>query len=196
MSLYNLAKENYLIDSKKVINTSLKSSLGDVIDEINELASLDDTVYPELAADVPPGAPAKSIEKEQKGKDYFSLLTKYIPTESITLYVAFMSSAPLLKKELSFMTEAFIYWFLGILTPVMLLLMDYGKKKELKKINSEYTYYPPVWEMTASFIAFLCWALAVPNTPYFSSETGGIVAAMLALFISTFLGILEPVFKK
>jgi hypothetical protein len=54
----------------------------------------------------------------------------------------------------------------------------------------------PWWKLLASTIAFLVWALAVPTSPYLSGQAGGAVAALAALFISTFLSLFEPIFDR
>ena len=54
----------------------------------------------------------------------------------------------------------------------------------------------PWWKLVASTIAFSVWALAVPNTPYLNSQSGKIVAAFGALFVSTLLTLLEPIFER
>ena len=49
-----------------------------------------------------------------------------------------------------------------------------------------------------STIAFAAWALAIPGSPYLSVKgaDGGVVAALIALFASTILSLLEPVFER
>lgn len=61
-----------------------------------------------------------------------SQLVKYIPTESITLYVAAISAAAALKSFSPRVNETTIYWFFGILTPVLFVLIYLGKRKTEK----------------------------------------------------------------
>jgi len=72
-----------------------------------------------------------------------------------------------------------------------LLAFDFGQYRKSKQLGSTDKYKLPIWNMVASLIAFLCWALAVPNSPYLTTAAGGALAAFLALFISTGLGIVE-----
>jgi hypothetical protein len=124
-----------------------------------------------------------------------SMLVKYIPTESITLYVAAISAASALKSVSPKVTEGAIYWFFAVLTPVLLLLIYLGKRK----VAGLPTFPPirewPWWKTFAATVAFLVWALAVPGNPYVKGDTAGAaVAGFFAIFISTILSILEPIF--
>ena len=125
-----------------------------------------------------------------------SMLVKYIPTESITLYVAAISAAPALKSFSSRITETGIYWLFGILTPVLFVLIYLGKRKAAQLPTLPPVGEWPWWKIFASTVAFLIWALAVPGNPYVKSDTSGAVAGFFAIFISTILSILEPLFDR
>ena len=207
MSLYNLAKENRTKKilyspsaSKADIYFAAKSKPLEYAEAEEESESgTSPEVSPvkrsieEIKVSVIPGKGTAVLTKTQQ--DYFNLLTKYIPTESITLYVAFMSAIPAFEKDYTFLSPMLLYWCFAILTPVFYLLWDYGQfKQELKQgLTEKYSF--PLWNISASFVAFLCWALAVPNSPYLTSEAGGILAALLALTISTILGLVERIVK-
>ena len=135
----------------------------------------------------PPGAPVNNA---------LSMLVKYIPTESVTLYVAAISAAAALKSFWSHITAVQIYWFFAGLTPVIFILVFLGKRRTLRLPT-----FPPVsefpwWKLIACTIAFLVWALAVPGNPYISGESAGALVGFFAIFISTILSLLEPIFDR
>lgn len=126
-----------------------------------------------------------------------SMLVKYIPTESITLYVAAISAAPALKSFSARINETLIYWLFAILTPVLFALIYLGKRKAAQLPPSPPLKDWPWWKLFAATVAFIVWALAVPGNPYVSGDTaGGAVAGFFAIFISTILSILEPIFDR
>ena len=137
---------------------------------------------------------ATTTTSDTGASNALSMLVKYIPTESITLYVAAIAAAPALAT-LRISTIA-IYWFFGILTPILTLAIYFGKRRaaKLKPIPKPAEW--PWWETIAGTIAFLVWALAVPNNPYIEGQTQGAIAGFFAIFISTILSVFENVFKS
>ena len=123
-------------------------------------------------------------------------LTKYIPTESITLYVAAVSSLPALKETV--VTATNTYWFFVCLTPILLLLLFLGHLANAGKDWKISVAHWPWWKIVASTVAFSVWALAVPGNPlnFTDSAMSGVIAGFAALFVSTFLNILTPFFEK
>ena len=123
-------------------------------------------------------------------------LARYVPTEIVTLYLTAISAMPALTATFTQVTDVRVYWFFAILTPILLLLVIAGKRR-----REGLSPFPgwgdlPWWKLVASTIAFSVWALAVPNTPYLNSQSGKIVAAFGALFVSTLLTLLEPIFER
>ncbi len=123
-------------------------------------------------------------------------LVKYIPTESVTLYVAGVAAKVPLASATGFITPSWLYWSFAIFTPILFLLIYAGKRR-----GNGLPPFPPLrewpwWKLLASTIAFLTWALAVPEGPYLQGENEGAVAALAALFISTLLSILAAVIEK
>jgi len=122
-------------------------------------------------------------------------LTRYIPTESVTLYVASASAMAALQETFG-ITAASVYWFFVIFTPILFLIIFTGKRKEAKL-----TLFPPInqwpwFKLVASTVAFAVWGLAIPTTPYLHGVAGGSIAAFGALLISTFLALLQPIFES
>ena len=122
-------------------------------------------------------------------------LVKYIPTESITLYVAATAAMSSLTATFPSLTPYWLYWGFVALTPVLFLLIYIGKRRsqKLPAFPQPATKWP-WWKLIASTIAFMVWALAVP--PLVTTDAGKIVAAFGALLVSTTLtlvgGVVEP----
>lgn len=139
-------------------------------------------VYPELAAAAPaPAPPANDVSNA------LNMLLKYIPTESVTLYVATASSLDDLRQHATFLTPWTIYLFYSLLTPALLLLIFAGKVRSSGRPLPGWRDWP-WWKLVASTIAFMTWALAVPTNPF----NLGAVAGLLAVLISMLLSLIEP----
>jgi len=133
--------------------------------------------------------------KPGQASNAFDALARYIPTEAVTLYVAAASAIGALKETFPRLTEAGVYWFFVIFTPILFFLIFLGKRREAKL-----KLFPPIkkwpwWKLIASTVAFAVWALAIPVTPYLQGVAGGTVAAFGALLVSTFLTLLQPIFE-
>lgn len=133
--------------------------------------------------------------QETKATSVMDDLVKYIPTESVTLYVAAVSAWDALQDVLAITAEG-LYWFFGVLTPILFLLIYAGKRR-----SNGLAPFPPLsewpwWKLIASTVAFLTWALAVPNGPYLEGDNGGAVAALAALFVSMALSLVAAVVEK
>lgn len=128
--------------------------------------------------------------------DVLAGLTKYIPTESVTLYVAAVSSLTALKD--TGITAPMTFWFFICLTPLLMLLLFLRQLALAGKDWKISAAQWPWWRVIASTIAFAVWALAVPGNPlnFTDSAVSGVIAGFAALFVSTFLNILAPFFEK
>ena len=114
-------------------------------------------------------------------------LIQYIPTESVTLYIATLAAAPALEQALSFVTVEVIYWFFAVLTPVLFILIYLGKRRSANLPVFPKRLEWPIWGVVSATIAFMAWALAVPSGPYLQNDAGGVVAGLLAVFVSLLL---------
>jgi len=115
-------------------------------------------------------------------------LVKYIPTESVTLYVAATAALPTLTAAFPPLTPSCLYWIFVVLTPILFLLIYVGKRRsqQLRPLPSLRQW--PWWKLCASTIAFMVWALAIP--PFIDSDAGKVAAAFGALLVSTLLSLL------
>lgn len=125
-----------------------------------------------------------------------TVLFAYIPTEVIALYVTVLGA---LSNTNNSMVPQWITFFLFIfLTPVVVWLVYAAKLKNLGLvIPIDFSEWPK-WEMTASTIAFLAWAFALPNSPFkvFESWYSPAIAGVTIVFTSTVLGLISPFFDK
>jgi hypothetical protein len=139
---------------------------------------------------------AQAAGRENSASSAVDKLIKYIPTESITLYVAAIAAKGVIIPKWPWISEKGIYWFFGCLTPVLWLLIYIAKRKAEKLPPLPPVSLWLVWNLLASFVAFLVWALAVPEGPYFTGEKEGVLAGFLAVFISSLLSMIELLIDK
>jgi hypothetical protein len=135
-----------------------------------------------------------ALPQQDSVTNALNFLVKFIPTEVITLYIAALSAASALKVTVSFLTVEVLYWAFALFTPIFLLLVMVGKQPNNELLKSIGRW--PWWKMIASLIAFLIWALAVPNHPYITNEAYAIAASLGALVISTILSAMSPIFER
>jgi hypothetical protein len=159
----------------------------------NRLYSLDASLANEVKI-IGPTVKAEKDIQDNTITNGLNALTGYIPTETLTLYVAAISASSALTQISSYINDKSLFWFFAIFTPIVIYLVYHGKSKKaglsLPKTDL------PLWKMSAGFVAFLVWALAIPNNPYIHGEVAGIAAGFLALFCSTVLTLLEPLFGQ
>lgn len=127
--------------------------------------------------------------------DVLAGLTKYIPTESVTLYVAAVSSLMALKDV--GLTPAIAYWFFVCFTPVLMLILYLRQLAIAGKVWKIPVTQWPWWRIIASTVAFSVWALAVPSNPlnFLDPAVSGVLAGLAALIVSTLLNLLAPFFE-
>lgn len=152
----------------------------------SQIAELDQELSP--LAEAPP-------EEKSKASSAFDALVRFIPTETVTLYVAALAAMPAFEATFSWIDRTSAYWTFAVLTPILVILIILGKRRTagLPVLPSLWKW--PWFKMFAATIAFLVWALAVPSSPYLTGEAGKVVAAFGAVLVSTILTLLEPVFS-
>lgn len=121
--------------------------------------------------------------------DRFDLLVKYIPTETLTLFVAAMAARDAIAEAWPRIDAWSLYGIGAALTPAVYALAAYGKQRAAL---DDGPFRPASWPMVASLIAFLAWGLSVPGLV--EDDGGKILAAFCALCVSTLLSLIEPVF--
>lgn len=127
-----------------------------------------------------------------KGEDVqnaLSALVEYIPTETITLYIALLSSLPVLKKILPWLNAVWLYAAFAVLTPILFGLIFAGKRRARGESRWQGWRNWPWWLTIASSIAFLAWGVAVPGGLSLGGENGGMLGSLIAIVASTLLGV-------
>jgi hypothetical protein len=135
------------------------------------------------------------------------LLTTYIPTDVLSLYIAGYGVALAIQAEwertrpndggplLSF--EWWNFWLFLVLTPVITWVVFATKlKADGKSLPLAFRCWP-LWEMIAGAIAYTAWTIAIPESPFdgyfwhIDAATG-----FVAVFISFMLGLFAPLFQR
>ena len=122
--------------------------------------------------------------READVQNALSALVEYVPAETVTLYLATISSLSVLA-----ISATTVYWFYGALTPILFALIYAGKRRAAGEPRWPGIKLWPWWPMTAATIAFLAWGLAVPEGPLAGTEGGTVLGGLLAIVVSTFLGV-------
>jgi hypothetical protein len=119
-------------------------------------------------------------------------LVKYIPTESVTLYVAATAAMSTFTASYPWLTAYCLYWGFVAFTPILFLLIYFGKRRSQKlPILPAALAQWPWWKLIASTVAFMVWALAIP--PLVTTDGGKVAAAFGALLVSTLLSLIGAV---
>jgi hypothetical protein len=197
MSISELANEEILRTSRRNLD------LGAVIDRhLNPVVAtlgLDAGAVAQLHNAMLPVAAASPVQKTS-GATALDGLVKYIPTESITLYLAATAALSSLTKASTTsgskaaptLEPMYLYWGFVALTPILFLLIYLGKRRSQNLPLLPDTIGDwPWWKLIASTIAFMVWALAVP--PLVDSDLGKITVAFGALLVSTLLSLIGAV---
>lgn len=123
------------------------------------------------------------------------VIAAFIPTEVLTLYVACISALHQANQVTP--AEWIAFWCFLAATPVIVWIVYASKVKAAEKPIPIALKKWPLWEMSAATIAFTAWAYALPGTPF--SEFGlysPALAGFIVLVVSTFLGLLAPLFQQ
>ncbi len=154
------------------------------------------TYFPKTYAEIAGAAGGKATPESQVNAA-IRILTTYIPTEILTLYVAVLAALqPSTTLAVASPSWAIFWWFL-IATPLVIWLVYITKAKSEGKPVPWAPLKWPLWEMAAGAIAYVAWAFALPNTPFASLpwySTG--LAGVIVLIASTVLGLLAPLFAR
>lgn len=120
-----------------------------------------------------------------------SALVEYVPAETITMYLATIAALPALAKAITEVSvdAKNVYWLFALLTPVLYALIYAGKRKAAGESRWPGLKEWPWWPMIAATVAFMAWGLTVPDGPFLAGDEGRVVAGLIAIFISTLLGV-------
>lgn len=192
MSLATLADDEILRTDRSgtVVAPIIDANLQSVMAALN----LDASVAPALRQAMKPVAAASPTQKTS-GSNALDAITKYIPTESVTLYVAATAALSSLSASFSFVTPLTLYWGFAVLTPILFALIYFGKRRG-QKLTPPFPALRewPWWKLFASTLAFMVWALAIP--PLVTTDAGKIAAAFGVLLVSTLLSLVGAVVER
>ncbi|MGQ3139713.1 MAG: hypothetical protein ACT6Q5_14260 [Sphingopyxis solisilvae] len=142
---------------------------------------------------VDPTAPApEPPAKPTPDNGNFDLLTRHIPTETITLYLAAMAAREQIARWLGLdepQTVSLIYGTFAVLTPAILLVLMLAAHRQ-SGVSSRFR--SRAWPLVAALAGFLVRTLSVPGHPAADQLAG--LPALGALVVPTFLSHLDPLF--
>ena len=189
MSIASLANDEILRTDRRSLD--LKPIIAENLNPVIASLRLDDTAATQLRNAMEPVAAANPVQPTPASSALDGLV-KYIPTETITLYVAATAAITSIKAAFPWLTADCLYWGFVGLTPILFLLVYMGKRRSqnLPVLPKQLIQWP-WWKLIACTVAFAFWALAVP--PLVETEGGKFVAAFGALFISTLLSLIGAV---
>lgn len=154
-----------------------------------------------------------STETTTETEKAFQQIVQYFPTETVTLFLAAVSLVTTLDY-IPWVAQLRPFWLIAlfaILTPLMLLLAAYATFREeqnKQRIPVEAHFVLPKFDLIASSIAFIPWALAVPGLfpetvatedqiqGGWTTEVAQVVAAFLAFAVSWLLSQLRRIFQS
>lgn len=127
------------------------------------------------------------------------IITTYIPTEVLTLYVAVIAALrPVTAgSSLSLMSHWIAFAVFLVFVPAAVWVVF------ATKVSGRHLPLPlnlrqwPKWEMIAGTLAYVTWAIGLPDTPFamfswYSSAIGGVIVLVGA----TLLGMVAPLFQR
>jgi len=110
-------------------------------------------------------------------------ITRWIPTETITIYVVLLALlAPLAGHSPSFTSRWVLFSIITAANPVVVLLLT------MARTRGGAAFRFPVFEMTIASVAFAAWAFSLPDTPL-SSISGYEIKWNTAILTGTTISI-------
>lgn len=156
-----------------------------------------------VATDAAP-ASAKEIELATAGTSEsqaavttaLKVIVTYIPTEVLALYVAVLAAIQEPQRQ-SYRSLWLAFIFFLIATPSIVWLVYSAKVRATNKPLPITPKSWPLWEMFAATVAYSAWAFALPETPFKALPWySAALAGVIALVISTLLGLVAPVVQR
>ncbi len=128
--------------------------------------------------------------------DTLAVITTYIPTEVLTVYVAALAAVQNSGSLTSFAMWTTFDIFL-IATPIIVWLVYVAKIKSAGKPLPWAFAQWPLWEMIAGTLAFVAWAISLPSAPFLTYlGLPGTLATVILLITTTLLGLLALLFQN
>ena len=140
-----------------------------------------------------------TIQTQQGVGGALQVIMTYLPTEIVALYTS-VSTA--IDREGNASTAFSAHWLAFyiclLMTPATVWLMYAGRVRLADRPLPLSWRRWPIWEMTASTLAFAAWAYSMPGSPFeglpgFYSRG---VAAVVLPTTATFIALLAPILQK
>ncbi|ADG11735.1 hypothetical protein B7G68_16895 [Caulobacter segnis] len=148
----------------------------------------------------PANIAARADGQPAEQKDAFEPLTRYLPTETITVFVAAIAASVDTPALTLAGTPLHVPWLLyglfAVLTPATYLALAYAKQREAERQAgaSKAPFAPHLWPPIAATIAFLIWALSIRGVlPDGALKTWGGLIAVAAILVSSLLSLADRV---
>jgi hypothetical protein len=129
-----------------------------------------------------PAVPSKTTTQFNAA---IQLLSRYIPGEILTLYVAVLATlkAPVAGDNTAHWVA---FWVFLAATPIIQWMVYAAKVKDKGKPLPVRPKAWPKWEMIAATIAYVAWAFALPQTPF----------TVYAWYSAALSGVAAPLFQR
>lgn len=144
-------------------------------------------------------AASRDQTSENRVSTALTTLTTYVPTETLTLYVALVAALQPAANETNPSTTGswIAFWFFLFFTPLAVWVTFATKLVSDKKESPLRLRFWPKWEMIAGTLAYVAWAIGLPDSPFsdfawYSSS----VAGFAVLITSTILGMVAGLFQR
>ena len=141
-------------------------------------------------------SPAQTLPSTSRA-DGFDNLVRYIPIETITVFVAVCSARSAIETIAGGFSFGIAYAACAALTPAVLWLIAAGRHRASGAGGPVPLHW---WPLFASTAAFLVWALSVPGVTSMLTDipenqaAWGVIAGAGAVLVSLLLSMLERVF--
>ena len=160
------------------------------------------SVVGKAATNIPPATPQPHtmLPASNGPNTALQTVTNYIPTEVLTLYIAFVGAlGPTIVQNGHVVGRWSVFWCFLAATPAVVWLAFAAKLAALGKPLPISPRYWPIWEMFAATVAFLAWAFGLPQTPFAEFQGKWYspqLAALLVPVVSVALGLIAPVAQR
>ena len=154
------------------------------------------TYFPKTFTEIAGAAGGKATPESQINAA-LRTLTTYIPTETLTLYVAVLAALQPTTSAAASSSSWTPFWCFLIATPVVIWIVYITKAKTAGKPIPWSPLKWPLWEMAAGTIAYVAWAFTLPASPFASlAWYSSALAGIIVLVTSTVLGLVSPLFAR
>lgn len=140
-------------------------------------------------------APAPAVaQPAAPGDTTLEAFTKYIPAETISLYLAALAAV---NNDWNWGRNLFL--IMAVATPILVLLLTYIQVRSKLPLEQQretrvvLRQMPPTingWKMITATVAFVFWASAIPGNPFFMTDGSPTISPVLSsafVFIGSFV---------